>query len=173
MKNLFKPLCFIVDILVFIVLFAIAPCSMLTVFVGLPIAVWFTNAVHESSHLLLYILLKIRWTRLTFSYWTIFYDQEGMSLKFDPKSNLYGACCSCDYDTIVPLWKYRIALMSGGVICAVLGLICLLLCLNLDGACRTLLICIGIAFIMNAVGNLLFPFSPDRVLLNTIVKDRR
>jgi len=173
MNKLFKLLCFAINVIAYVALLIVAPRSILTILIGLPIAIWFTNAVHEASHLIAYVALRIRWTRFSFSYWTIIRDTEGTSVKFDMNSGIYNACCTCIYDAGVPLWKYWVALLSGGVLCAIMGAVCLLLCSFVEGALWSLMGCIGVAFVLNAAGNLLIPFSPDRTLLKMIVKDRR
>lgn len=172
MKKHIILLLFLLSVSLYLVGLIWLPESILTFCAGLPVAFWISNLFHELGHFLSYTILGVRWTRFSVSYFSIEKETTTCRVSIDLDRNLYNAACSCVYDKTIPLSKYVIALLSGGVTCALLGAVCICLWLFSTGAYSSIAACFSAAFMINAAGNLLIPMSPDRVLLKAICQEK-
>ena len=147
------------------------PFSPITFILGLPLGVWLSNVLHETAHLLSYLCLRIPWRRLRISCFVLHHESGALRFNLDRHSGLYMAECTCLYEEDIPHWKYCIALLNGGLACALACPIALCLSLPLTGPDDSCLCGIGLAFGLNAMMNLLNPRSADRLLIKRFWKE--
>ena len=145
------------------------PFWWLTFMLGIPVCVWLACWCHELGHLFAYRLWKLVWKRMAVGWFVL---KRGKGLHLDRHRPLWQAGCTCAYDPDIPVWRYGIALLSG-------GLCTLLLCIGAmtavyftSGGIKAFLLCFGGICGVNAGWNLLLPMSADRILLRQI-KDER
>lgn len=112
-----------------------------------------SNLLHEVSHMVAYRLTKLPFIRLQ---WGLVVYTPG-KLSLDRTGKPWAAMCSCKAIPR-PLYCYAIALLSGGVVTALVGIIFLLLQLWAP----------GIAFTLNGAVALLNPRSTDRRILKSL-----
>lgn len=140
------------------------PGSLFTLTLGLPVCIWLATVFHELGHLLAYWLLKLRWKRLAISCFVL---ERNKGLRIDREQKLLSAACACAYDPQVPFWRYRIALLSGGLLCLLLSAGAITGCFFAAERPASFLLCFGAACGLNGLINLL-PFSADRRLLKKL-----
>ena len=144
----------------------LCPDSALTLVLGLPTWIFVATACHELGHFFVYRLLKLQCKRMVIF---CFVWEQGKGFSVDRERKLLSASCTCLYDPYVPYRHYCASLLSGGFICLFLSILafwgyCLLGVSSFLG--------FGIVCAGNALFNLLFPYSTDRLLLKTIKKER-
>lgn len=145
------------------------PESFVTFLLGVPICIGLAALFHELGHLLAYRLLKLEWKRLNISCFVL---EPGSGLRFDPDRRFFSASCVCAYKPDVPYWRYRLALLSGGLTMLVISMGCFAAFFFAVGGFASFLLCFGILSAANGLFNLLLPFSADRVLLKKIKQER-
>lgn len=145
-----------------------APFSVITFVLGIPVCNWLVNLFHELGHLLAYLLLKLEWKRMVVSFliW-----ERGKGVRIDLRQRLYAASCTCTHRVTVPLWRYRVALFAGSALTLALSAGAIVAFRFTKEWSAAFCLCFGIVCGLNALVNLL-PFSPDRVLLKLIKKER-
>ena len=98
--------------------------------------------------------------------------KETDQMRLDPEQRIYAASCTCTYDPQIPVWRYRLALLSGGFLGVLVGLGGLWLSFALAGSGAAFFQCFGVVSILNGAVNLLLPASPDRALIRQIKEGR-
>ena len=147
----------------------VAPFSVVTFLLGIPVCNWLANLFHELGHLLAYRLLKLEWKRMVLSFWVI---EKGKGISLDRSKRIFDASCTCAYSAQVSLNRYRLALLSGGAVGLLMALGTILAGCCLAGPAKAFLLCFGIVSGLNGGVNLLVPLSPDRVLITQIKEER-
>ena len=152
----------------YFVLLALYPFSLLTFLPGILVCAGFASLIHELGHRLAYALLGLKWKRTTFS---IFVLDADSGLRMDKDRPFFSASCVCAYDPEIATWRYDLALLSGSILCGILGGAALGLAFAASGSGAAFLQCFGVVSFGNALLNLL-PFSADRILMREIRKER-
>ena len=145
------------------------PFSPVTFILGIPVCLWLVSFLHELGHLLAFLLLKLEWKRMVISFF-VFERRKGV--RVDRRQRLFAASCTCAHRTTVPLWRYRIALLSGGGLTLALSAAFWVIFAFSGGWLAAFSLCFGSLCLLNAVVNLLLPFSADRILLKRIKIER-
>ena len=125
------------------------------------------HLAHELGHLLAYRLLKLTWVRLSLSLWVL---EKGKGLRLDGSRPLFSGSCTCAYDPSLPLRRYSLALVSGGITTLLLGAAALVGAAVSGGSLASFLLCFGVVAVLGGIYNLL-PFSADRKLLRQIKQE--
>jgi hypothetical protein len=162
MKNIPKLSACVVFVVVWLACLWLLPTSPLTVAFSIPVCMGLATVLHETGHLLTYRLLGLEWTRMHF-FCLVF--QPG-KVYFSPEGKLFSAGCTCAYDPALPLWRYTLALLSGGLTTLLAAIVAFCF------ASGPVLLCFASLCAANALFNLLNPFSADRVLLKQIQQER-
>lgn len=158
---------------VYAVLLVQMPLSVVTCLLGLPVCVWLSDLLHELAHLAAYLCLRIPFRRLRLSWFLFRKEDDGVHFRFEPKAMPFLAECACVYNQNIPAWKYCIALVCGGLLCAIVCPLVLWLSFLTSGALASFLLCLGIATGLNAAVNLLYPHSADMTLLRRLCCKKR
>ena len=143
------------------------PFSPVTLLLSVPVCVLLSGLAHELGHLLAYRLLKLTWVRLSLSLWVL---EKGKGLRLDGSRPLFSGSCTCAYDPSLPLRRYSLALVSGGITTLLLGAAALACAAVSGGSLASFLLCFGIVAVLGGIYNLL-PFSADRKLLRQIKQE--
>lgn len=170
MKTQYSAVALFLSAVAYVLLLIFCPGSIFTVFMGLPVTAWICTGIHELAHLAAFKLLGLNWTRLGFSVFTLCNQDGRLVFQTDPTRKLFRGECACAYSEDTPLWKYWIALLSGGVFCGLLGIGFFLMTplFPYPG----IPVGLGIVFSLNALINLL-PISGDLQMLRAIISKRR
>jgi hypothetical protein len=143
------------------------PFSPATLLLSVPVCVLLSGLAHELGHLLAYRLLKLTWVRLSLSLWVL---EKGKGLRLDGSRPLFSGSCTCAYDPSLPLRRYSLALLSGGITTLLLGAAALACAAVSGGSLASFLLCFGVVAVLGGIYNLL-PFSADRKLLRQIKQE--
>lgn len=146
-----------------------SPYTLFTFLVGMPVCIWLAGLLHELGHFITYKIFSFEWKRMVIS---CFVFERDKGLRVDKKQKLFSACCTCAYDAKKGFWQYVIALLSGGLCCLIVSVGAIVTANYLFGGLQVFFMHLGIACALNAVINLLLPFSADRRLLKQIKQER-
>lgn len=150
-----------------------APLSVGTILLSAPLCAWLSNVLHELGHLAAYGCMGLPWLRLRISCFVVRREKGKLHFCFEKQNRLYTAECACKYDARLSPWRYRVALLSGGLSCAIACPLLVACSLPLQNSADSFLLSLGLAMGLNAVGTLLHPRSADRLLLKNFLEERR
>lgn len=147
----------------------LCPYTLFTFVLGIPVCCWLVSLLHELGHFLAYRLLKLEWKQMIIS--NIVFERDN-GIRIDEQQKFFTAGCTCTYQPEKPFWHYVVALLSGGLLCAGFSIGAILSSYFTFGGAKAFLLCFGIMGALNALVNLLLPFSADRRLIKQIKKER-
>ena len=169
MKFYFKLSACIVLLAAYVVCLIWLPFSPVTFLLGAAACNWPANLIHEAGHFFAYGILGLEWRRTVFSFFVL---EKGRGIGIDKEKSPFAASCTCRYDPAVPFWRYLWALLAGGILCLAASAAVFVASLFAKGSLLAFLLCLGTVCALNALANLLIPFSADRVLIGQIKRER-
>ena len=146
----------------YIALLILMPFSWLTFLPGLLVCSWLATWIHETGHLAAYAMLKLTWKRMVVSCFVL--DRE-KGLFFDTSRSLFAGSCTCAYSPEIPLWRYDLALLSGGFLGVIFGAAALWLSFLTGAGLQAFFQCFSLVNLLHAAVNLLLPISADRKMM--------
>jgi hypothetical protein len=149
----------------YIALMVLWPYSDIAFLPGLLVCNFLASLVHELRHLAAYGLLKLKWQRMVVSF---FVFEAGTGCRFDGSRGIFEASCTCAYDSRIPLRRYDLALLSGGIAGILLGIGAGSLSFAATGGAAAFLEHLALVNLVHGAVNLLLPFSADRVLMRQL-----
>ena len=165
MKTGFKLAACALVVAAYLALLVLWPYSDIAFLPGLLVCNFLASLVHELGHLAAYGLLRLKWKRMAVSF---FVFEAGTGFRFDGSRGVFEASCTCAYDPQIPLWRYDLALLSGGILGVLLAIGAGFLSFAATAGVGAFLEHFALVSLLHGVINLLLPFSADRVLMRQL-----
>lgn len=141
------------------------PFSPVSFLLGAAVCSYIVRLWHELGHLLAYLLLGLEWKRLRFL-GLVFEPGKGVKIARDETG--FSSCCTCAWSSRVPVWRYSLGLLSGGLSTLLLAVLAGVPALYAAGSLQAFLWTLSAVAMVDALANLLIPGSPDRKLIRQL-----